>query len=55
MSTTRSKSGETHSITPPRDAFYHPQTASDLFHQLHETGEMIAVETAFHATGGGAL
>ena len=52
MSTTRPVPGNTLSITPPRDAFYRPQTASDLFHQLHETGEMIAVETAFHATGG---
>ena len=51
MSTTRSKSGETHSITPPRDAFYRPQTASGLFHQLHGTGETVAVETAFNATG----
>ena len=51
MSTTRPVPGNTLSITPPRDAFYRPQTASGLFHQLHGTGETVAVETAFNATG----
>ena len=51
MSTTRPVPGNTLSITPPRDAFYRPQTASDLFHQLHGTGETFAVETAISATG----
>ena len=51
MSTTRPVPGNTLSITSPRDAFYRPQTASDLFHQLHGTGETFAVETAISATG----
>ena len=55
MSTTRPVPGNTLSITPPRDAFYRPQTASDLFHQLHGTGETFAVETAFQRDRGGAL